>query len=298
MNSNDQKILDEIEQAAKKFSNYLVNHLNRTDPNNHSNIKKYQEDIYAELKETVRDYLWKMEEKATPLAQDSIDIYGKTDDNKNKQVVIEIDASRHDQIATKFISRLSLVGLNEPLLYVALLYPDTQNNINTCRKYIRYANNIAKQINRKSSVIGVFVYVNKGMGSLQTKGYIEEWDYGKKYNFYIGSASNNILKGMTECTAEVIKEYIKLKQKQLNKKNKTFYYEDLVANFNSHLSIISNSKGKSRYHNTGVQLPTKTGSITTVFTYTQWRQTNMSWNRFLTLCEKKGIKINQVWKRI
>lgn len=298
MNSNDQKILDEIEQAAKKFSNHLVIHLNRTAPNGHSNIKKYQEDICAELNKTVPNYLWNIEYKATPLAQDSIDIYGKPYDNKNKQVVIEIDASRHDQIATKFISRLSLVGLNEPLLYVALLYPDTQNNINTCRKYIRYANNIAKQINRKSSVIGVFVYVNKGMGSLQTKGYIEEWDYDKKYNFYIGSASNNILKGMTECTAEVIKEYIKLKQKQLNKKNKTFYYEDLVADFNSHLSIITNSKGKSRYHDTGVQLPTKTGNIATVFTYTQWRQTDMSWNSFLTLCEKKGIKINQVWKRI
>ena len=298
MNTNDQKILDGIEQAAKKFSNYLVNHLNRTAPNGHSNIKKYQEDICAELNKTVPNYLWNIEYKATPLAQDSIDIYGKPYDNKNKQVVIEIDASRHDQIATKFISRLSLVGLNEPLLYVALLYPDTQNNINTCRKYIRYANNIAKQINRKSSVIGVFVYVNKGMGSLQTKGYIEEWDYDKKYNFYIGSASNNILKGMTECTAEVIKEYIKLKQKQLNKKNKTFYYEDLVADFNSHLSIITNSKGKSRYHDTGVQLPTKTSNIATVFTYTQWRQTDMSWNSFLTLCEKKGIKINQVWKRI
>lgn len=298
MNTNDQKILDGIEQAAKKFSNYLVNHLNHTAPNGHSNIKKYQEDICAELNKTVPNYLWNIEYKATPLAQDSIDIYGKPYDNKNKQVVIEIDASRHDQIATKFISRLSLVGLNEPLLYVALLYPDTQNNINTCRKYIRYANNIAKQINRKSSVIGVFVYVNKGMGSLQTKGYIEEWDYDKKYNFYIGSASNNILKGMTECTAEVIKEYIKLKQKQLNKKNKTFYYEDLVADFNSHLSIITNSKGKSRYHDTGVQLPTKTGNIATVFTYTQWRQTDMSWNSFLTLCEKKGIKINQVWKRI
>lgn len=144
----------------------------------------------------------------------------------------------------------------------------------------------------------MFVDVNKEMESPQTKGYIEEWDYNKRMNFYIDSASNNILKGMIKCTSEVIKKYIEEKQKQLNKKNKTFYYEDLVANFNSHLSIISNSKGKSRYHNTGVQLPTKTGSIATVFTYTQWRQTDMTWNSFLTLCEKKGIKINQVWKRI
>lgn len=298
MNSNDQKILDEIERAAKEFSNYLVDHLKRTAPNDHDNIKEYQEDICAELNKTVPNYLWNIEYKATSSAQDRIDIYGKPKRNKNKQVVIEIDASRHDQIATKFISRLSLVGLTKPLLYVALLYPDTQRDINTCRKYIKYANRIAKKINNKSSAIGLFVDVNKEMESPQTEGYIEEWDYDKKYNFYIGSASNNILKGMTECTAEVIKEYIKLKQKQLNKKNKTFYYEDLVADFNSHLSIITNSKGKSRYHDTGVQLPTKTGSITTVFTYTQWRQTDMTWNRFLTLCEKKGIKINQVWKRI
>lgn len=298
MNSNDQKILDGIEQAAKKFSNRLVDHLNRTAPNGHDNIKEYQKDICAELSKTVPNYLWKIEYKADQSAQDSIDIYGKPYDNKNKQVVIEIDASRHDQIATKFMSRLSLVGLDEPLFYVALLYPDTRRDINTCQKYIKYANNIAKKINNKSSAIGVFVDVNKEMESPQTKGYIEEWDYNKRMNFYIDSASNNILKGMIKCTSEVIKKYIEEKQKQLNKKNKTFYYEDLVANFNSHLSIISNSKGKSRYHNTGVQLPTKTGSIATVFTYTQWRQTDMSWNSFLTLCEKKGIKINQVWKRI
>ncbi len=42
MNSYDQKILNEIEQAAKKFNNYLVNHLNRKKPNNHSNIADYQ----------------------------------------------------------------------------------------------------------------------------------------------------------------------------------------------------------------------------------------------------------------
>ena len=135
MNTNDQKVLDEIEQAAKKFSNYLVNHLKRTNLNGHDNIKKYQKDICVELSKTVPNYLWEIEYKADQSVQDSIDIYGKPDDNKNKQVVIEIDASRHDQIATKFMSRLSLVGLNKPLLYVALLYPDTQNNINTCKKY-------------------------------------------------------------------------------------------------------------------------------------------------------------------
>lgn len=39
MNSNDQKILDEIEQAAKKFSNHLVIHLKRTNLNGHDNYK-------------------------------------------------------------------------------------------------------------------------------------------------------------------------------------------------------------------------------------------------------------------
>lgn len=203
MNTNDQKVLDEIEQAAKKFSNYLVNHLKRTNLNGHDNIKKYQKDICVELSKTVPNYLWEIEYKADQSVQDSIDIYGKPDDNKNKQVVIEIDASRHDQIATKFMSRLSLVGLNKPLLYVALLYPDTQNNINTCKKYIKYANNIAKQINRKSSAIGMFVDVNKITGSSKTKNYVEVWV------FDADSTSNNILRGMIKCISEVIKKYIK-----------------------------------------------------------------------------------------
>lgn len=220
MNTNDQKILDGIEQAAKKFSNHLANHLKRTDLNGHDNIKEYQEGICAELNKTVPDYLWYSEYKAIPLTQDRIDIYGKPKRNKNKQVVIEIDASRKDQIATKFMSRLSLVGLNEPLLYVALLYPDTQRDINTCRKYIKYANNIAKKINNKSSAIGVFVDVNKEMESPQTKVYVEVWDCNPRMNIYTDSTSNNILKGMTKCISEVIKKYIKEKQKLLNERIK------------------------------------------------------------------------------
>lgn len=203
MNTNDQKVLDEIEQAAKKFSNYLVNHLKRTNLNGHDNIKKYQKDICVELSKTVPNYLWEIEYKADQSVQDSIDIYGKPDDNKNKQVVIEIDASRHDQIATKFMSRLSLVGLNKPLLYVALLYPDTRRDINTCQKYIKYANNIAKKINKKSSAIGMFVDVNKITGSSKTKNYVEVWV------FDADSTSNNILRGMIKCISEVIKKYIK-----------------------------------------------------------------------------------------
>ena len=205
MNSNDQKILDGIEQAGKKFSNHLVIHLKRTNLNGHDNIKKYQEDIFKELTKTVPDYLWEIEYKADQSAQDSIDIYGKPKpyDNKNKQVVIEIDASRHDQIATKFMSRLSLVGLDEPLFYVALLYPDTRRDINTCQKYIKYANNIAKKINKKSSAIGMFVDVNKITGSSKTKNYVEVWV------FDADSTSNNILRGMIKCISEVIKKYIK-----------------------------------------------------------------------------------------
>jgi len=222
MNSNDQKILDGIEQAAKKFSNRLVDHLNRTAPNGHDNIKEYQKDICEELSKTVPNYLWKIEYKADQSAQDSIDIYGKPKRNKNKQVVIEIDASRKDQIATKFMSRLSLVGLNKPLLYVALLYPDTQRDINTCKKYIKYAYKIAKKINNKSSAIGVFVDVNKITGSSKTKDYVEVWDCNRRMNIYTDSTSNNILKGMTKCISEVIKKYIKEKQKQLNERIKLF----------------------------------------------------------------------------
>ena len=69
MNSNDQKILDEIEQAAKKFSNHLVIHLKRTNLNGHDNIKKYQKDIFKELTKTVPDYLWEIEYKADQSGQ-------------------------------------------------------------------------------------------------------------------------------------------------------------------------------------------------------------------------------------
>jgi len=127
-------------------NNYCITkHLSRITKQEHMHIKEFQENICDHLKIN-SDYKWETEKKAGGRTErDSIDIYGESND---ELCIIEIDATRIDQIAQKFVSRLCLWGLEEgtkkPLLYIALLYKgsNSHSRIEDCEKYIRYCNKI------------------------------------------------------------------------------------------------------------------------------------------------------------
>ncbi len=84
---------------------------------------------------------------------DRVDIFYKSP-RSGYNWIIEIDASRADQVAKKAFSRFSLFGSSSkttPFFYVAIVYPGTDNmSINEVIKYSRYGHAIAKKMNKNN----------------------------------------------------------------------------------------------------------------------------------------------------
>lgn len=114
--------------CVKKFQIYLQNYLNN-----------------------VLGPKWEIEYKKTHSPfNDRIDIFHKAS-KSGYNWIIEIDASRADQVAKKAFSRFALFGSGRnaiPFFYVAIVYPGTDNmSINEVIKYSRYGHAIAKKMN-------------------------------------------------------------------------------------------------------------------------------------------------------
>src|SRR5574344_298455 len=126
-------------------------------------VKAFQEGVCDSLNNLSNGYKWKTEYKIpNGIVGDSVDIFGQK--NGNKDWIIEIDASRADQVAKKIVSRFALYGLNDPIQYVAIIYPGTENMPEEqCIKYLKYGNDIIKKLNEKSSVVGIFVHPDSGI---------------------------------------------------------------------------------------------------------------------------------------
>ena len=139
-------IINLIIDAANRNSGHLRDHLNREDPNDHSYIELFQNEICKNLRNGKTAYKWKVESKCRRrIEEDSVDIMGTC--NNQPSFIIEIDASRGDQVAKKLLSRIDLWGRKEPIHYIALLYPDTQYGKVQSEKFVRYGNDILKAIN-------------------------------------------------------------------------------------------------------------------------------------------------------
>ena len=117
--------------------------------------------IVSEMQNALKDFLskafsdydldWDIEYHFNSGHQDSIDIYAHNDD---LQVIIEIDATRADQLAKKIVSRFT--DINQPTIYVALLYRGTAKmNAKECEKYFGYAKQLIQKIQPDSCFMGV-----------------------------------------------------------------------------------------------------------------------------------------------
>lgn len=95
---------------------------------------------------------WEIEyKKPNSPYSDRVDIFFKSP-KSGYNWIIEIDASRADQVAKKAFSRFAIFGTGSKarnFFYVAIVYPGTNNmNINEVIKYSRYGHDIAKQMHR------------------------------------------------------------------------------------------------------------------------------------------------------
>lgn len=264
-------------EAIRVNNHFISNHLNRTIIGNHDCINDFQNGVceyLSQLNPQYRDYGWFTERKAKGRKErDSIDIKGIS---KDELCIIEIDATRIDQIAQKFVSRLCLWGLEEetknPLLYIAVLYKGSNchNRIEDCEKYIRYCNKIIKKSKGKeSSVIGIYTDGN----------IIEVWDYTISSSFQVTYPNNNSISSnsMVEIAKHIIDWYVK------NKKVKSI--DDIERIFGKSVSKVS--------------IPSKNELVETtigkIYVSKDWREygPRAYWNDFVYRCKKLNINIEK-----
>ena len=273
-------VIAAIKDAVNACKVLIATHLNRPNKNDHSNIDYFQLEITDCLnKKHIESYTWKCEIKTQGrLEKDSIDILGTC---KGKpDFIIEIDASRGDQVAKKLLSRIALRGIGningkkKEIHYVAILYPNTQpGGKSESEKMVHYGNVILKGLNKESSAIGIY---------LDGYNLIEVWDFDKKSKFsiYDRKSGNTVLKeGLIDCAKYVISDYIK--------KHGLTKYADVRKQFDKY---VDEKSGPSRYR----KLCTLDK---TVFVYSQWREYGIgeNWTDFVIFCKKKGYIITKVW---
>ena len=260
----------------------------------HSKVNSFQKELNDWLNNEANTHKWRIEEKTSARKEnDSIDIYGKpksdNTDNKDCEWIIEIDATRADQVAKKMLSRFVLWGLkkNKPITYVALLYPDTQEGRNQSKKYICYGYELIHEINKKSKVYGIILgndvkkrdKSNSTAKNIVDENIIEVFDPSESVycNITCGIHQETNVKDMVTCAQKAILMYIK------NNQNTT--YDELKKSFKNY---ISDKKGKSRYKNTQIVVNDKQ-----IYTYTQFRQF-ANWQKFIKLCNKIGITLKEL----
>lgn len=121
-------------------SAFFSTHLGKPQSDQKRLVASFQSFAASALKSSIQDVEWSMEYSPSPKNRDSIDIFGR---GTGFVVVIELDKSRADQVAKKFVSRLALLPSTK-VYFVSLCYPGTERmNLSECEKYFGYCSALA-----------------------------------------------------------------------------------------------------------------------------------------------------------
>jgi hypothetical protein len=121
-------------------SQFFSSHLGKSQTDQKLLVSGFQALVMSALASSIQDVEWSVEYCPSPKNRDSIDIFGK---GAGFVVVIELDKSRADQVAKKFVSRMALLP-SIKVYYVSLCYPGTENmNKSECEKYFGYCSALA-----------------------------------------------------------------------------------------------------------------------------------------------------------
>jgi hypothetical protein len=149
LNSAIINILPKIQLALQKTAIYY-DHTKRVSPDELVLQAKNRIDNY--ISECGYNYSVLSEQKIKDhysdiKTNDRIDLLVKVSiENDEFIVVIEFDASRADQVAKKFLSRIAQIP-NQNLIYIAYCYPGTKKmNLSEVNKYFIYMKNIASKL--------------------------------------------------------------------------------------------------------------------------------------------------------
>ena len=117
-------------------------------------VRRFQNDLLTNLNTgiTVNESVWAVEVKAHLDYRDSYDLsLEKIMDGIKYIIIIELDKNRADQVAKKFLSRISHT-IDCPTVYFAFCYPGTEKmNLSECKKYFHYFSNITNKMSSKET---------------------------------------------------------------------------------------------------------------------------------------------------
>ncbi len=134
-----------------------------------SGEKERTHDDVVDFQNTLSEQLFKADKEHTEIKifadindwgqlRDSADIWGFY---KGYELIIELDATRADQVAKKIVSRFCYSILHKsdkPIIYVALLYQGTKSmNPEECKKYFKMGDVILQKINKGNILIGYII---------------------------------------------------------------------------------------------------------------------------------------------
>lgn len=113
-------------------------------------VDELQAEIYDSLVENIIGWNWKVEESISTQYKDRVDIIG-INQKDDSVIVLELDASRADQVAKKFISRQSLMA-DKNILYISVCYPGTKKMSRTeCAKYFELCSKITEMLDNHTA---------------------------------------------------------------------------------------------------------------------------------------------------
>lgn len=248
--------------------NYIDLHLNRHNSNDHSYIKKFQEAIQnALLKQGYN--IQKEVPVSSGIRGDKIDLL--CDDN-GQSWIIEIDATRADQVAKKFVSRIGMLGIKNAVSYVAVLYPDTRNGKQECLKYILDMHEILKGVNKKSRLYAIFIDP-----SALSK-HVTLVNYSTKRIPY--SVNGMPATGMKDAANKAIDQLLR---------RTPITFALLQKDFAPYISLSPTSRAH--------KVATSTADGLTIYSIDSLYQTGIfaNWQPFAAICKKHGIIIEEDW---
>lgn len=151
LDSNAEKIVIENKYTQDKFGykHVILEALNKVKyvtKKYKGKVDELQAEIYDILVENVCGWEWKVEEFISSQYKDRADIIG-LNERENSIIVLELDASRADQVAKKFVSRQSILA-DKNVLYISVCYPGTKTMSRTeCAKYFEFCSKITEMLN-------------------------------------------------------------------------------------------------------------------------------------------------------
>ena len=127
--------------ASIDCAEHFTNHLGHSQTQQATAVQGFQRTVRHSLTTAFPPVTWHLEYQPAA-GRDSVDIFGQVN---NASVVIELDKTRADQVAKKFLSRSAMFA--EMIYYISLCYPGTDHmSPRECRKYFEYCASLSKRL--------------------------------------------------------------------------------------------------------------------------------------------------------